>query len=525
MKNIIKSIFWTPILLLCLVRCSDDYLDVANPNEIDAQNFFQSMNDLELALTSVYSAQTAFELYGESLLPFGLYGMAKTGDQQFLADQNRNQFYLNEVVPGNGLVASYWRAFYRGIARANDFLANSEQFLASAELTEAQRTRAEQMRGEAYFLRAFDYFHLVRLWGEANPADNSEALAVPLILDIATSRDDTNVGRATVGAIYGQIISDLQQAETLLPDSWEGADLARADAFAAKAMLGQVRLYQEDYAAAQQKFEEVIDGPFSLVPFEEYDALFHGENEFSEESLFELNLSTDAQENTWQGGTGSNLALVIAPSGTGWSNNYPHDRNILRFGSDPRLQISALEPGIDTVTAQGGKKIVLPKYVEDEGALGWSYKKYVLIESNLFSNDNNQNYGANINIIRLADIYLMYAEVLNEQGNDALAMEYMNKVRRRAYGSNIETPNPAVDYVALAGTQLRDSIREERFRELFAEGWRWYDIKRWGIVAEELAKYERTRNGAIIFDEKDYYLPIPQGEIDINTAITQSEGY
>ena len=525
MKKNLLSFFRILLLPLCFVRCSDDTLNVANPNEIDAQNFFQSMSDLNLALTSVYSAQTAFELYGESLLPFGLYGMAKTGDQQFLADPNRNEFYLNEVTPSNSLIASYWRAFYRGIARANDFLKNSEQFLTTAELTQAQRTRTEEMRGEAYFLRAFDYFHLVRLWGEARPTENPDALAVPLILDIVSNRENVNVERATVGTIYGQIVSDLQQAESLLPDTWTGDDLARVDAFAAKAMLGQVRLYQQDYAAAQQKFEEVVNGPFSLVPFEEYDALFHGENEFSEESLFELNLATDAQETTWQGGTGSNLALIIAPSGTGWSNNYPHDDNIRRFGDDPRLRISALEPGVDTVTAQGGEEIVLPQYVEDEGALGWSYKKYVLIESNLFSNENNQNYGANINIIRLADIYLMYAEALHEQGDDAQAAEYMNKVRRRAYGFAPDSPTPAVDYTGLAGTQLRDSIREERFRELFAEGWRWYDIKRWDIVKEELAKYERTRNGPITYDDKDYYLPIPQGEIDINTAITQSEGY
>ena len=523
MKNILKSLLGL-LLIVGLARCSDEDLDVANPNEIDAQNFWQNMNDFDLALNAVYEAQTSFEIYGESLLPFGLYGMAKIGDQEFLQNRNRNEFYLNEVTPTNEYVANYWRAFYRGIARANDFLANARQFLANGELSEANQTRLEQMQGEASFLRAYDYFHLVRLWGVASPADNPAAPAVPLIPEVATVRDGTNVERATVGAIYEQIVSDLQEAERVLPDTWEGDDLARVNAYAAKALLGKVRLYQEDYAAAQQKFEEVLAGPFSLVPFEEYDALFHGENEFSEESLFELNLSTDAEETTWQGGTGSNLALIIAPKGTGWSNNYPHDENIRRFGDDPRLRISALEPGIDTVTERGNNQIVLPKYVEDEDALGWSFKKYTLIDESLFSNENNRNYGANFNIIRLADVYLMYAEALNAQGNDALALEYVNRVRRRAYGLDPNTPVPEAD-LNVSGTELRDAIREERFLELFAEGHRWYDIQRWGIVEEELARYERTRNGPIIFDPKDYYLPIPQDELDRNTAITQSEGY
>lgn len=128
-------------------------------------------------------------------------------------------------------------------------------------------------------------------------------------------------------------------------------------------------------------------------------------------------------------------------------------------------------------------------------------------------------------MMRLADFYLMYAEVLNNQGNDAIASEYMNKVRRRAYGFNPDVPEPSVDY-NLAGSQLRDSIREERWRELFAEGHRWYDIKRWQIGEQEAAKYPTVSSGQVKFDApRDYYLPIPLSEMNTNTAIVQSTGY
>lgn len=523
MKTFLKNFVLLLALGLSMVQCSDDVLEVTNPNEIGADNFFQNLEQLELSLNSVYSAHSDFELYGGDLLPFGLYGMAKIGDQEFLNSQDRNEFYQNEVTTNNGLVRNYWRSFYRGIARANDFLSQSETYLESPDVSAENRARVAQMQGEALFYRALNYFHLVRLWGVGRPVDEGEqALGVPLILEVAPSREDTNVPRATVGEVYTQMVEDLQAAANALPDAWSGDDLARADAFAARALLAQVYTYSENYTEATLLFEEIVDGPFDLVPFENYQGLFNGENEFSSESLFELNISVDLEENTWLGGTGSNVALILAPIGTGWSNNYPHDVNVRRFGEDPRLKISMYEPGVDSVPARN-ETILLNRYVDDEGALGWSFKKYVRGDASIFT--SNRNFGANFNIIRLADIYLMYAEVLNAQGEDALASEFMNRVRRRAYGGDPEVPNPEVDYLGFTGTRLRDSIREERFRELFAEGHRWYDLQRWRIAEEELAKYPGTRSGPIIFDPKDYYLPIPQGEVDQNSNMVQSPGY
>ena len=524
MKNIVKNTAWLLTTVLLFAQCQDDFLDVANPNEIDETVFFQSMNDLDLVLTSVYSAQKTEELYGADLLPKVSYGLPKTANQDWLGTNGWNQMYRNEVTPENDLIDNFWLGFYRGVARANDFIDNADRFIEENELSEDDLTRVNQMKGEAQALRAFDYFHLIRLWGEKGPAVDSTAAGVPLIREIAPTRDDMFVERASVGAIYEQIISDLEAAEAVLPESWAGEDLARIDAFAVKSMLAEVYMNFQDYTKANQYLEEIINsGQFSLVPFEAYQGLFNGENEFSEESLFEINFSTDLQENMWAGGLGSNLALQIAPKGTGWSNVYPHDVNVLRFGDDPRLRVNMLEPGVDSVVFGDGEKRVLERMVGDAGALGWSFKKYVPLDYSVYS--TNRNFGANVIIYRLAGTYLMYAEALNALGSDAQALEYMNKVRRRAYGLNPDTPAPAVDYTGLAGTQLRDAIREERFLELFAEGHRWYDIIRWGIAAEEIAKYPSVRSGPVLFSERDYYFPIPQAELDANPNIKQSTGY
>lgn len=128
--------------------------------------------------------------------------------------------------------------------------------------------------------------------------------------------------------------------------------------------------------------------------------------------------------------------------------------------------------------------------------------------------------------MRLADVMLMLAEALNEQGNDPEALELVNRVRRRAYGEPVNTASPTADLTGLTGSALRDVIREERFKELFAETHRWYDIQRWEIVEEELAKYPTVKTGPVTYNgRRTEYWPIPQSELDANPAIEQSPDY
>jgi hypothetical protein len=228
------------------------------------------------------------------------------------------------------------------------------------------------------------------------------------------------------------------------------------------------------------------------------------------------------QQNIWENGLGSGIALVLAPPGRGWSNCTPHGVNIDRFGSDPRLQIATYDPTDLVATTEGP---LAPAGVSEFNFTGHSFKKYVPKDYCVYA--TNRTSGINYLVMRLADVYLMYAEVMNKLNNNTVAEEYMNKVRRRAYGFNYNTPTPSVDYTGLPAIQLRDSIREERFRELFAEGHRWYDIVRWGIVQEEVLKYndKRVSQGEIVFQPKDYYYPVPLQEIDNNTKMKPSTGY
>lgn len=516
MKSIKKSLFLILTLGLLVGCIEDEFLDIANENELNADNFYTRVENFDMALNAVYSAVKSLDLYGQNFYVETLLALPHESD--YWNAQSRN-----EVTPTDGNVYIAWRGWYRVVARANDVIENAPRYVEQHSPTAAQREELDKIVAQAHFLRGFAYFHLVRLWGESTYAKDNTRLAVPLILKVASTRADMMQPRATVAAVYAQIIRDLEAAETKLPATWDANNIARANKFAAKGFLGKVYLYMEDYSKARTYFEELINtSRYSLVPHSRYLDLFQGKNEFSSESIFELNYTIDMQQNIWENGLGSGIALSLAPPGRGWSNVTPHGVNIFRFGDDPRLQIATYDPSDLVATVDGTME---PAGKSEFNFTGHSFRKYVPQDYTVYS--TNRNSGTNIIIMRLADVYLMYAEVLNKLGNDTDALEYVNKVRRRAYGFSPNNPQQEVDLSGLTGNQLRDAIREERFKELFAEGHRWYDIVRWGIVEEEVLKYNdmRVTQGPILFHEKDYYYPIPQQEVDNNTAMVPSTGY
>jgi tetratricopeptide (TPR) repeat protein len=505
------------VVLLSGYACNQDtFLDVNNENELVAENFYTNITNFNNAMTSVYSALKSLDLFGQAFYIQTLLALPHESDYW-------NAQCRNEVTSGDSWVYIAWRGWYRVVARANDVLENAPIYRENENPNQADLEQLSLIEGQAHFLRALSYFHMVRLWGEAAFADDSSRLAVPLHLKVASSTADLAKPRATVGQIYNQIIADFKIAEELLPETWSSDNIARANKWAAKAYLAQVYMYMQDYGNAKTYFEEVINsGMYNLVSGSEVDKMFQGKLEFNRESIFELNYAIDLQQNIWENGLGSGIALVIAPPGRGWSNCTPHGVNINRFGDDPRAEITFYAPTDSAATAEG---IMEPCGESEFNYTGHSFRKYSPEDYSVYS--TNRNSGINFVMLRLADIYLMYAELLNNTGNDGLAAEYTNKIRRRAYGLDPETPDAGVDLGAIGGTTLRDAIREERFLELFAEGVRWYDICRWKIVKEEVTKYNsfRVTQGEIIYHDKDYYYPVPLQEIDNNPAMIPSTGY
>ena len=273
-----------------------------------------------------------------------------------------------------------------------------------------------------------------------------------------------------------------------------------------------------------------------------------------------------------------------------WGNNFIHDRNISRFGFanfygdtmprwtfnsdydfnaarskdnypyvlaetsyrddalqlkndpskvDPRLILCAGQPYVDTYIDAQGRETWYDRSTEVNNRpdiIGWQHRKYTNIrgvEMGAAPYGKNESSDCNFYIIRLADIYLLYAELMAET-NPAVALEYVNKVHRRAYGFAPDATCP-YDYTSLTDRTktadendhlANDVIKYERWAELFAEGQWWFDVRRYRIGQKEADYYKETRHGPITWKgDCSYVQPIPQLELERNHNIQQSEGY
>jgi starch-binding outer membrane protein, SusD/RagB family len=277
-------------------------------------------------------------------------------------------------------------------------------------------------------------------------------------------------------------------------------------------------LWQKKYLLAAEAFEKIIlNSQFSLVyPMSH---VYDGEHEFGPESVWELNYSEKSMglSNAYHHGTFHHFTLIHSPK-FGWPNIYVSQHAIKRFGNDPRRVQSIAMKG-DVLNAETGLRM---------GPFDKPFTRKFITTSKI-SGDREPGWVSNIVIMRLSDIYLHYAECQNELGNDGLALQFVNRVRKRAHDVNYMEDDANVDdliaYKNIEGSSLRDTIREERWRELYYEFHRWYDIRRWKILEQEIEKAKVTSAGERHFDERDYYWPIPRNETRANPNLLPSTGY
>ena len=282
--------------------------------------------------------------------------------------------------------------------------------------------------------------------------------------------------------------------------------------------------------------------------------------------------------------------VIISKKSSQWGNNFVHDRNIARFGFgnfygdtiprltlnpaydfsaprsldnfpymisipnyraealalkndpdkvDPRLKLFAGQPYVDPYIDAKGRETVYDRSSEANNRpdrLAWAHRKYTNIrgvEMGPAPHGKNESSDCNIYIIRMADIYLLYAELMADK-EPGTALEYVNKVHRRAYGYDPDGASP-VDYTSLsdrtktidaADPLANDPLRYERWAELFGEGQWWFDIRRYRNGDTEAAYYKETSHGPITWKgECSYVQPIPQLELERNHNMKQSEGY
>lgn len=281
MKNIQISLL---ALILASSSCTDDILDLKDPNRLTPDNFYQTKEDAYAAVAAAYSPLQKSGLYGRNVQYVCGWRSdeAQSTSETVKMEENGVAVALFTNNASDAMAAQMWRDMYNGVFRANMVLDK----IPSIDMEESLKNR---MMGEAYFLRGLYYFHLVMFFGEQ----------IPLHIAPPQSLEENNRAPAPDGAIWKQVIDDFAQAQVLLnsytntsSDYEPGrATLGAATGFLAKALLfrAQMKGNPNDYATATAEFKKIIDGQvgtYSLM--HNYRDNFTNEKEYNAESLFEV---------------------------------------------------------------------------------------------------------------------------------------------------------------------------------------------------------------------------------------------
>ncbi|WP_350286828.1 RagB/SusD family nutrient uptake outer membrane protein [uncultured Croceitalea sp.] len=509
-KNLLKSVALGCILFFA--ACDED-VPVENTNALNPDIFFESLSQVEAAVNASYNQFQIIYQRNGYIFPDAMSDeVVSSGDPNFAPF---NRFEFNATLDN---IAQYWTACFNGVGACNFVIGNEERMRGNVATSDFSNADVDDALGQAYFLRALYYYHLVKRFG-----------GVPLKLELETALDDTP--RSTSDAVYDQMIADLLLS-TQLTFPKGTTEVGRVTREAAYALLGKIYLHREMYTEAREAFSNV--GNHSLLPLENYGDNFSESGEHNDESMFEVGYNGEVgteQERWAQTGIGTSEVTFHSQDYTGWANARPSSKVIAEFeDNDPRLDLAILVDGNNTYGPGGVFQFPCPGCV---GGPVW-YKF-----SQLYDNqDVSENSGVNVRIMRYADVVLMKAEVELNLGNDQGAVNLLNEIRDRVemprYGS---ATMDARGYPVNTTEQIFNAIVHERFIELCGEQQRFDDLVRWNLDDQELSILpdqnfnnpdESLRTVRVYDPSVHRVMPIPQNEIDSNTAIgpgDQNPGY
>jgi starch-binding outer membrane protein, SusD/RagB family len=458
MKRIyLYSAVITSFLLIGLSSC-DKQLDLQPTQSIDQETALLTSKDVEVALVGAYSELGSVNLYGGRVFI--------TPD--FLANEDAIEWsgtfqgltqIINKSIPKDNLfVNNIWRDGYDVINDVNNVL---------AAIDKVDAAKKDKVEGEAKFIRASVYFELVRLFGKAyNDGNPTVNLGVPIVLTPTKVIDDAIVTRATVDAVYKQVIADLIDAEAKLP----ATNGFFATKFSAAGMLSRVYLQQLDYAKAAQEASIVIaSSGKSLTPVYLDAFPLQGNNASSNtsEDVFAIQVTTQAGR-TGYGTNGFNEFYDSGDFG-GRGDAAISDSWFEKYETDDQRK--------DTYFTSGGSRFI-----------------------GKFSNQ----YG-NISVIRLAEMYLTRAEA-NQRLFPAAP------IGGKTPSEDLKVIRDRVGLPVLVATL--PIILNERMLELAFEGFFLHDAKR-----------TQQSINSIPWNDNKLVFPIPQRETDANPSLVQNPGY
>jgi starch-binding outer membrane protein, SusD/RagB family len=466
--------------LVILTSCKN-YLEFPPEQEVPKTEFFQNQADAEKAVNAMYGYLrwwdiSAFNYLILSSLPSGdiIKGSAP-GDGSWAS-----AYEIFQESKSERQIQEFWAGRYKGINMSNQVLSN----VPSINMDESVKKR---MIADAKFLRAFHYFYLVRAFGGVPICDH-----LPL--------GPESMVRVSVQDTWNFIIKDLKEAIPDLPSTLPSTEYGRATQWAAKAFLAKAYLYTENWDECKKVTDEIISsGNFDLYP--DFYQLFRPEQEFCEESIFEIVSTLVPGNPTFSNCQFSETQAVRGVFGWGWF--CPSDDLAAAFdaaGDVVRKKVTILYYGDVTADGDTIKGITSMEGVEIPRYNGKAYVPKRFPRATGTPDGCEQN----IRIMRFAEVLLMNAEAAIHTGGDAATP--LNRVRAR------------VSLPGISGPTLQN-IWDERRLELAGENDRFWDLVRIKQAATVLAK-----NGFVAGRNELY--PIPQSEVDLSKgSLEQNPGW
>ncbi len=492
-------------LILGLASC-EKFLEETPHSFLAPENYYQNADDAFAALVGAYVGlgDGANTFLARRVHYLTWFPADEAYTPTLAAQRQLDNFSFNADHED---VRNVWTHMYDAINRANIVIGR----VATVNMDE---TLKQQYLAEARFIRGLCYFYGVRLYG-----------GIPLVTQEVTSVEEVaDATRASAAEIYAQIIDDLTVAAEVLPSANQQG---RATKGAAKGLLAKVFLTRAssdvaestDYQRCADLTAEVIAMPeHQIMP--DYQDAIGAANKFNPESLFEWQadriLTPVGKQSVFGQFTLPRdiIGLVPEEGQTGESQIVSEIAFFNRYDDrDYRKESTFITSGIN----RQGEEVNWQQFTFPFPAPAWKYVDRTATTRNAYA------FNANYVVLRLADVYLMRAEALNEingPSDDAYAM--INAIRERARNRDGSGSNGFPENLSgLTKDEFRDAVLDERAVELGFEGHRWFDLVRTKRLVETI----KAVHPDYAVSEKHYLFPIPADELIINPNLEQNPGW
>ncbi len=487
------KIFFPVLGIVALASCKK-FLEVEPNDRFTGADYWKNAQDARMGVNAAYSIMRT-KIAGTTIYNTGDF---RAGNWNWFAKVNfaalaSNQLWSSQLAAADALnnPRETWGEFYKSIAASNICIDKINK-IKDVSLGETER---RSLIGEARFIRCFNYYNLVLLYGD-----------VPLQMN---PYDISLKPRSRMLNVLDTCIADLMLAEKDLPVAFnDPTDRAvRATKGAAMALMAHMYMWKAgfDKATANDSYQKAADlcrqiidlGIYRLLPYtkEQFQEIFKGR---SEEGIFEISLDANY----------GNATSRFIPQ---WVLHQPILASSNSLYGGLGSEITLKREFMDKLYPQGESDGRFTLWFDDPYCTV-NPQSAMFLKFSSIPDPTARSFDANQIYFRLAGIILLRAEALAALGNnDAEAISMLNEIRRRAN---------ATEYTGGGGKPLQDAIFRERTKELMGEGQRWYDLVRTGRVLDinECENY-LTQD---VFERRGWTWPIPKDAIKVNPLITQN---